>query len=104
MKYLFVTIVSILLLIAALINLPYGFYTFLRFVVFIFCIYCVYHLREIYKNKINFFILPILVAILYNPIIRVHLDKESWTVINLITIVLIWYPYILKDFRDKISQ
>lgn len=103
MKYLMVSIVSFLLLVAAIVDLPYGYYSFLRIVVFVFSSYCAYQLRMIYKKKVNYYTLPILIALLYNPIVRIYLDKSTWSVINLITIIIIWYPYLFKEFRNKIS-
>lgn len=103
MKYLSVIIVSLLLLVAAILNLPYGFYIFLRIVVFLYCAYCTYILVCLFGKKLNYYSLMIVVGILYNPIIRIHLDKETWIVINLVTMLLIWYPYLFKEFRDNAS-
>lgn len=103
MKFFTVSIVSIILLLAALINLPYGFYMFLRFVVCVFSLYCVYNLFWLYGKKTQYYILPILVAVLYNPIIRVHLDRSTWKVINLITIGLLWVPLLFKKYRDSLD-
>lgn len=103
MKYLTVMVVSSLLLVASIASLPYGFYTFLRFIVFLFSLYSTYLLIEIYEKKISIYVIPISVAIVYNPLIRIHLDKDTWSVVNLVTIVLLWYPYSFKKFREKIE-
>lgn len=103
MKYFTVIIVSVLLLLAALFKFPYGFYTFLRFAVCSFSVYCSINLVMVYGKKTQYYVLPILVAILYNPIIRVHLDRGTWKVINLVTIGLIWVPFLFREFRDSIE-
>lgn len=101
MKYIPVGIVSLLLLAASLIDLPYGFYTFLRFVVCGFSVYCIVVLVDIYKKKIGYYFIPICVALLFNPLFPVHLDRDTWAIIDLIAIPLIWFPYLLKEFRNR---
>jgi hypothetical protein len=103
MKYTLVIIVSLFLLLAAIFSLPYGYYVYLRIIVCAFSLYCTYHLIDIYDNKVSIYIIPIMVAILFNPIIRIHLDREIWKVVDLAIIALVWYPYIYKKFRDKID-
>jgi len=62
-------------------NLPYGYYTLLRIVacaVFIWAALISYE-----KNKES--VLPwifIIIAILFNPIIKIHLQKEVWAVVD----------------------
>jgi len=70
------------LLILAIADLPYGYYQFLRIVISI--IAGINVLGELEKeNKILFFFFA-LTLILFNPIIPIHLDKSSWTPIDLI--------------------
>lgn len=102
MRYLTAIITTILLLLASTLEMPYGFYIILRFVVFAYSIYCIYNLVAVYGSKINYVIIPIFVSILYNPIVRIHLYRDLWSVINLVTIVAVWYPYLFKKYRDRI--
>ena len=79
--------ISIALLLIALGSLPYGYYTFLR--IFI-CITALYTLVE---NKLSslFFFGWIFTAIIYNPIIRINLEKADWIPVNIVTALFIGY-------------
>ena len=63
---------------------PYGYYVLLRLIVTGVCLLSAYqaHLR----NNVGIMWLMIAFAVLYNPIVPVHLTREIWTVINLITV------------------
>ncbi|ACL06899.1 hypothetical protein Dalk_5229 [Desulfatibacillum aliphaticivorans] len=80
-------IVSITMLLWALYpENPYGYYVLLRIVLFIVCIFFVIDAKE----KLN---TPMAVAfgitgIIYNPVISIHLTREIWTVINVLTVFL----------------
>lgn len=82
---------------------PYGYYILLRWVccgVFSYLAFQAY-LKENYSW---IWVLGITAAV-YNPIIRVHLNREMWTVINLITIgIALASVFILKrkNQEDKI--
>ncbi len=63
---------------------PYGYYIFLRFVV---CIASIWIAVNGYKWEREW--VPWVFgtqAVLYNPIFRVHLNVEAWTVLNLVSI------------------
>ena len=75
--------VPALMLIAAVLPWPYGYYVFLRLVV---CIVAgwltaehVRHEQAISGWAVSFGI----IAILYNPVVPVHLTREIWTPLNL---------------------
>ena len=69
------------MLFIGILNLPYGYYTLLRIVacaVFIWAALISYE-----KNKES--VLPwvfVILAILFNPIIKIHLPKEVWAVVD----------------------
>ena len=67
----------------ALIDLPYGYYTFLRIAI---TFTAVYGLIKEYSGKIDFLIIALgIIAILFNPIIPIHLgDKSIWRLINIV--------------------
>lgn len=81
------------LLLAALADLPIGYYTFLRIVVTIVAIGVI--IRE-FDNGINFWVISFgLIAIIFNPIIPVYLnDKEAWMPIDIKSALL----FIIKSF------
>ena len=73
-------IATIVMLVLGIIGMPYGFYTLIRIAV---CILSIF-LFVIHKESGDP-ILPVIylvTAILFNPIIKVHLDKEIWSFID----------------------
>lgn len=79
-------ICGILLLIAIPNWLPYGFYIFLRCVISISSIFLAV---EFNKKQNNGWLYTFgLIAILFNPIIPIYLDKSIWVLIDLVVVVL----------------
>lgn len=79
-------ICGILLLIAIPSWWPYGFYTLLRWVICAVSIYVVY---GFYKSKlIGWTFVFGAIAILFNPLFPVYLDKSSWVGIDFISAIL----------------
>ena len=77
-------IIIILLLWALYPYNPYGYYVFLRIVSFV--IFGYLALKAYALEKQFWMWILIINAILYNPIIRIHLNREIWTVINILSI------------------
>lgn len=69
------------LMLIAIKDLPYGYYTFLRISTFLssIALACVYS-----KKYSSLFISFIIVGILFNPIIPIHLTKDIWRYINIL--------------------
>ncbi len=83
----------ILLLLIAILPLPYGYYILLRFIVSFGL------LREIFvssKNDIDTNFILTAIVILYNPIFPFPLGRTIWTFVNIFTIVYLIY-YSLKS-------
>lgn len=76
-------IVAIILLIWALGRHPYGYYTLLRFVVCGVSAYGAYFSSEIIMRKGWVWIFG-MIAILFNPIIPIHLDRDTWAIIDVV--------------------
>jgi len=74
-------IVGILLFIGVL-NMPYGYYRLLRIVVTISSAVYSFHFLE--ENKMNMVYLFGFIAILFNPIIPIYFDKQTWMVIDIV--------------------
>ncbi len=91
-----VSVISIVMLLLAIADLPYGYYTLLRVIITasaVFLVWIAYNLKK------TFWVVLIgIVAILFNPLIPIHLDKETWVVIDLIVAVL----FLISIFRIKI--
>jgi len=83
-------IVSVISIIMLLLAIPtfwaYGYYVLLRWVV---TISAVFLLWLAYESKKTFWLFLMgIIAILFNPIIPVHLDKEIWVVIDIIVAII----------------
>lgn len=83
------SIVCMVLLLVALCELPYGYYTMLRLSLFIWgIIYGIKH-YSISKNKF-LTVLSFGISVLYNPIVVVHFERSHWSIINIISILLVY--------------
>lgn len=81
-------------------EMPYGYYQRLRLVLFGSALYFVVACLDSENPYILFGFGGL--AILYNPIIPVHLgDKEIWIVINFLALGGFWFLYILKSILDS---
>ena len=90
-------IVSAMLLLA-IADLPYGYYTILRIIVTIVAGITAFIASE-QDNEI-WMILFGAIAILFNPIIPIYLDKEIWVVIDIIVAIL----FVLSTFTVKVED
>lgn len=89
-------LISIILLLLAPFSFPYGYYTLLKFIV------CFTAIREYYlvKNKtIDNSLIWIAIIVLYNTIVRMHLEKPIWTIVNIIT--AIYFARVLSSQRKE---
>ena len=81
-----VWLVCVLLLVAAVFRLPYGYYNFLRIVV---CgaaaLLAIASLLEETHSGTAWTIVFVLVAILFNPIVRIHFHRSTWFCLDLTT-------------------
>lgn len=89
---------AIMLLLAIPEFFPYGYYTLLRWVVSAGAVFLVYISHQLKKTFWVF--LMALIALLFNPIAPIHLDKETWVIINLIVAVL----FLVSIFKTKCPQ
>lgn len=97
-------IISIfMLLIAFNPSNPYGYYTLLRIVLCVDCIYLAVYFFKIKKSEWTW--IMGVTALVYNPVIPVHLTRDIWSVINIMTIAMLvstfWaYPNIsLEEYE-----
>lgn len=94
-------LVPIALLLIGLADLPIGYYTIVRIVVcFVSCLSCYWSYKSDGKVGIATVVYALL-AVIFNPVVPVYLhDKEIWTIIDLVAVVLLG----LKYFAMKKSQ
>lgn len=82
------TICCIMLGLAVLPIMPYGYYMLLRVVI---CGVCLWQVITTYNKTATLPVGLCLVALLYNPIMSVHLTRAVWTLLNIGTIVYLIY-------------
>ena len=94
-------VLAIALLLWALVPTnPYGYYIILRFVTCGVSMFLA--LRARVAGKTVWLWTFVAVAVVYNPIIRVHLTRESWSAINLATVAMIAASiFLLKPSRRE---
>jgi hypothetical protein len=87
------------MLLIGMFELPYGYYTLLRIVatgVFIWA--------GVIANSRNEKILPwlfYLIAILFNPIIKIYLSKDLWAVIDVVSAILLFINrHSIEDVKE----
>lgn len=94
MRYLLYICAGLLLI--AIAELSYGYYTFLRLVVTIGAVLVVYNE---YSRQLNFWVISFgIIAILFNPIFPVYLrDRELWAIIDVLCAII----FIVKGIKTK---
>lgn len=96
-KFFILPLVIATILFISIAELPYGFYTFMRIVVpLLSAIYLFF--AYMFKDEFSLMLIPnIIIVILWNPILPIYLDKETWVVIDAIAgisqIVMAFYSY-----------
>ncbi len=78
----------------ALADNPYGYYQILRWVIAGVTGYSAYLAYEQGKNAWTWILA--IIAILFNPIAPIHLDRETWSVLNNIIVAAIIFTSIFK--------
>ena len=87
-------VASALMLVVALAPMPYGYYSLLRIVCFTYFLIRSIRLRD---QITSFpFIASIILCLMYNPIAKASLGRETWVVINIMTIAII-IKFLIKN-------
>ena len=74
---------------------PYGYYILLRWVCC--AAFAFLAIQSLAQEKKGWVWVLGITAVIYNPLIRIHLTREIWLVINLVTIGIAWYSaFVLK--------
>jgi Ca2+/Na+ antiporter len=94
----------ILLLLIALLPLPYAYYQLMRWVICGCAAYIAYQYHQEKKGWDNKAVIVFAaVAVLYNPINTVHLFKEAWMVINVLTVAVFVYGWRKLGNKAKVE-
>lgn len=80
-----IKIILIILFLSAIQYHPYSFYIFLRWIVLLGSIFLIYKNMKT-GDKLGLIIF-ISLALIYNPIFPITMKKESWTLINIASLV-----------------
>ncbi len=79
-------IIVIILLLIAVGNRPYDYYTLLRLIVCVISIYCLY---VSYRHKLESWVwIFAIIAVLFNPLFPIYLDKTIWIVIDFLVVAI----------------
>lgn len=93
-------IVSVMLLWALNPDNPYGYYILLHWVLCGAFIYLAFQALE--REKEGWVWVLGITALVYNPIIRIHLNREMWSIINVITIgIAVLSIFVLREKSDE---
>ena len=80
-------------------NMPYGFYNLVRFVAMIaFAVYA-YTYYEKKSNKLAIIFLSL--AMLFQPLLPIHLGRTLWNIIDVIVAIFLIVLYIKENYRKK---
>lgn len=79
----FIPPILAILLFISIFDLSYGFYQFLRIVVCLLSVVYSLYCYSMSKNSI-LIIVNIMIAIIWNPIIPIYLDKDTWIILDII--------------------
>ena len=96
-KFFIIPLVIAGILFISIAELPYGFYTFMRIAVSILSIIYIVFAYAV-EEKFSLMLIPnIIITVLWNPILPIYLDKESWVMIDAIAgiceVVVAFYAY-----------
>jgi len=99
-KNIIVSIAALFLFVALIDGWPYGFFTLLRFVVFAATAYVAWMAYEQQKEK-WIWIFGFL-AVLFNPFFPIYLNRDLWSVIDLVVgLFLVASVFVLKFARKS---
>jgi hypothetical protein len=85
----------IALLVAINANVSYDFFVLLRVLVFVTCIACGTALWKTDQKGTTWFWIMVSIAVIYNPLLPIHLKRETWVLINVVTIPVFCLLYFL---------
>ena len=104
MKHKLVWLAPITLLLVALFPLPYAYYQIMRWVICSCALYIAYQSYQEKEEWNKTAVLFVSIAILYNPIGAIHLFKEAWMVLNILTVGVFAYDWRQNTKRNKKQQ
>jgi len=98
--YFTIWIIPIIMLFVALLDLPYGYYTLLRIIVCGCSGYLAFTAYNVSQKATLWVFILGGIALLFNPIIPIHLSKELWTIIDPI-VAFIFVGHFIMLYRER---
>lgn len=89
------SLILALALLLCLFQMPYGFYTVIRLATAIIACCWAYKFHE--TNKTPWAIISIGIAILFQPLIKIMLDRTTWNILDVIIAILICGIIFFRD-------
>jgi hypothetical protein len=74
------------LTIAVIGDMPYDFFVLLRVLIFVTCVACLTALRKAGRQSTIWLWVIVTAAVVYNPLLPIHLHRETWEWMNIATI------------------
>ena len=94
-----IKIILAILLLICLFDLPYGFYQFVRFACLIGFGILAYQSNS--NGKQNQVIIYIILAVLFQPFIKISLGRELWNIVDVIVAIALIMSLFLNPEKDK---
>ena len=91
-------VISIVMLLVAILPMPYGYYTLVRLVVCGTAIYLTWFAKTI--NRQGWMWIMGFITLLFNPLIPIYLDRGTWSLVDLAVVVV----FITSLFKMKNSH
>lgn len=94
-----------MLLVVAILPLPYAYYTFLRLAICAVSVFLAYQ-HFVHQDSVDkWVVLLAAIALLYNPLIPIYLTREIWIVLNLIaaTAFVLHFVALKRHLRNSDS-
>jgi hypothetical protein len=97
-----VWLVPALMCLIAITDLPYGYYQLVRFAVCGTCAFLAYSNFQSRRALNGWLILLVAIAVLFNPIVPIHLTKEIWRWVDgLVAVTLVVHLILVRELHLK---
>ena len=83
----YIPLVMAILFFISIFDLPYEFYTIFRFIIFFLSFMYAFRCYMVTKNLV-LIIASVIIGIIWNPILPIYLDKETWVVLDVIGLIV----------------
>ena len=91
----------IIVLVISFLPVSSGFYTLLRLIITVAAACLVYFEYEQCGKVTGYFIVFVAIALLFNPIVRVHFYRHQWQMINTLIISVFLFHYFIRNPKKR---